>query len=484
MTKLGWGLVANKDSLWARVLRAKYYCGDDIIPTMRTSSNSSQLWKAMVRNWHHTSEGLEWRLGDGKRIRFWLDAWVPGCGKLCDIALAPITQDEVGACVAEYITSLGGWNWSKFEFLIPNPINLKIAALHPPSSAESQDRVAWRYINDGRFTVQSAYQRIAGVNENEQGSLWRSIWRMQVPQRVRSCIWLCTQNKLLTNAERVKRCMTHYAECTRCGSSFEDVLHAIRDCTKVKSLWLRLVKPSKWPLFFSLDLDRWIQLNLSMKIGVLDFDWTIIFAMTCWSVWRWRNEEIIGDGSSGEADPFFTIIRRVRNVREAFDMVAGGQAKSAARVNRIVIWERPELGWLKINVDGASSRDNFEMAACGGVVRNECGDFVLGETFGVGKVVIEMDSLVACEMIKAPIVDTHPCSALIRGIHSRCNGVREVVFRHVYREANRAADAMPSYAYRMNRGLMFHSSPPAEVVSVLNDDMLGVRTTRACVAVS
>ncbi|KAF7813217.1 uncharacterized protein G2W53_019260 [Senna tora] len=35
---------------------------------------------------------------------------------------------------------------------------------------------------------------------------------------------------------------------------------------------------------------------------------------------------------------------------------------------------------------------------------------------------------------------------------------------------------------KINRSLMFHSSPPAEVASILNDDMLGVGTTRACVA--
>lgn len=34
MMKLGWGLLNNRDALWARVLRSKYKCGVDLLPTV------------------------------------------------------------------------------------------------------------------------------------------------------------------------------------------------------------------------------------------------------------------------------------------------------------------------------------------------------------------------------------------------------------------------------------------------------------------
>ncbi|KAF7835782.1 uncharacterized protein G2W53_010641 [Senna tora] len=38
-------------------------------------------------------------------------------------------------------------------------------------------------------------------------------------------------------------------------------------------------------------------------------------------------------------------------------------------------------------------------------------------------------------------------------------------------------------AYRMNRDLMFHSSPPVKVISALEDDFFGVGAIiRACVS--
>lgn len=30
--KVGWNLMAKKDDLWVKIIRAKYKCGDDLIP--------------------------------------------------------------------------------------------------------------------------------------------------------------------------------------------------------------------------------------------------------------------------------------------------------------------------------------------------------------------------------------------------------------------------------------------------------------------
>ncbi|KAF7823562.1 heat shock 70 kDa protein-like [Senna tora] len=74
----GWKLITQKDTLWSRVLRAKYKCGSDLIPQIRThrGANTSRLWKGFVNNWKHVLDGIEWRLGDGKKARIVKDAFV------------------------------------------------------------------------------------------------------------------------------------------------------------------------------------------------------------------------------------------------------------------------------------------------------------------------------------------------------------------------------------------------------------------------
>ncbi|KAF7831783.1 putative reverse transcriptase [Senna tora] len=280
----------------------------------------------------------------------------------------------------------------------------------------------------------------------------------------------------------MRRGMTNVMTCSRCGGTYEDVLHAIRDCPRARNLWMRLVRSSHWPEFFSRDLKTWLQLNVSKQLGRLDQDWPSTFATTCWSLWRWRNEAIFGNGDD-HTDWFFTVVHRVRNYCEDVKLVHAHQTKNSTRINKVVKWDKPDYGWVKINVDGACCKDQASSAACGGMARNAHGLFIGAFTlhYGLCKVVLEMDSLTARELVRSGVVDSHPCAALIRGIHSRCSTVGEVSFKHVYREGNRVADAMAALAYTSDFSLVFHQSPPGEIVTLLDEDAMGIGSLRSCV---
>ena len=43
MMKVGWGLVNNKDALWARVIRSKYKCGEDLLPNISLEVRQMEL---------------------------------------------------------------------------------------------------------------------------------------------------------------------------------------------------------------------------------------------------------------------------------------------------------------------------------------------------------------------------------------------------------------------------------------------------------
>ncbi|KAF7838891.1 ribonuclease H [Senna tora] len=509
MTKIGWGLVNQKDALWARVLRGKYHCGDDLIPQMKCPSNSSRLWKAVVRNWGHVSDGMEWRVGNGASINFWTDCWVPNCKRLCDIASIPIPSNRLSDKVSEYVTPSGDWDWNSFQFLIPEHARSRIAAIMPPSDGNGHDKLAWKFGKDGCFSVKTAYQNIAGMNEEVEDNFWRKVWLLRVPQRTKSFMWLCGHNKLLTNSERVKRCMTDSSTCTRCNRSSEDTLHALRDCPKVKSIWMRLVKPGHWPLFFSADLKNWLEVNMKRNFGSTELEWRTTFAITCWSLWRWRNEHVFGLNDGAHTDIFFTIIQRVRNCRSDFGSLLSNAKKKPDRVVKHIRWLPPEAGWVKVNVDGACSskgRDHGH-AACGGVVRDENGNYMVGflknlgscspiqaELWGVHsglstawlhgfrRVIIEVDSMVVCGMMQGLLSDSHPCAALVRQIHGFLGKDWEVRVQHTYREGNHVADAMARAAYQSGKDLSFVTNPPVDVAAAMISDMSGSVSVRAVVA--
>lgn len=47
----GWSLIANKDSLQARVIRSKYKCDSDLIPHIETKRQGSQVWSGIKKTW-------------------------------------------------------------------------------------------------------------------------------------------------------------------------------------------------------------------------------------------------------------------------------------------------------------------------------------------------------------------------------------------------------------------------------------------------
>ncbi|KAF7815419.1 ribonuclease H [Senna tora] len=448
MCKLGWGLVHQINHLWARMLRAKYHCGNDILSEMKSCGNSSRLWRAVVRNWDHVANGLVWNIGNGLNTRFWSDVWVPGYGKLCDVAVGPVSNNELSASVASYVTPSGDWDWSQFEGRIPNEVSMRIVAISPPSEVHGNNKISWKYTKDGLFSVKTAYHSIMNSSNLEQNKVWSRIWHLHVPQRIRSFLWLCAHNKLLTNEERAKRGMEDQAFYSRCNGRCEDILHAIRDCPKARNVWMRLVNPRHWHVFFNMDLHRRIHLNLHKQFGVEQMDWSVVFSVASWSLWKWRNDELFAIGSNIRGDQYFIIMNRVKSILNDVKDGAGLKLKKPARVNKVVRWTKPEAGNL-----GSCS---ILMAEMWGVLSG----IELAWQRGSRKLEVEMDSLVVCGMVQGTTVETHPCFPMLNRIHNLLRRDWEVVFRHSYREGNRATDAMASLGHGAGFGLNCFLTPP------------------------
>ncbi|QHO46030.1 LINE-1 retrotransposable element ORF2 protein [Arachis hypogaea] len=71
MTKVGWGLIENKNALWARVLRSKYGSENDIIPKVERKQSSSNLWKGICASWDIVESNHIWCIRDDSTIDFW-----------------------------------------------------------------------------------------------------------------------------------------------------------------------------------------------------------------------------------------------------------------------------------------------------------------------------------------------------------------------------------------------------------------------------
>jgi len=76
MTKLGWRLVTEKDSLWAQLMQPKYCarrCDTDMFVPKKDASNG---WRGITESSTYIKQGIRVEVGNGRNTLFWHHNWV------------------------------------------------------------------------------------------------------------------------------------------------------------------------------------------------------------------------------------------------------------------------------------------------------------------------------------------------------------------------------------------------------------------------
>ena len=153
-----------------------------------------------------------------------------------------------------------------------------------------------------------------------------------------------------------------------------------------------------------------------------------------------------------QAIEFFLCINRPRSNR--------------CMITKHIRWEKPTLGWMKLNTDGFID-DLLGIARGGGLIRDEQGNWVAGYTRRVGKansfiaeawalkdglvlcsqlnlssVIVESDAKALVDALNNPAYDNSVGSPLYDDCKKLATQIPRLVFRHIYHEANLCADRL------------------------------------------
>lgn len=99
-----------------------------------------------------------------------------------------------------------------------------------------EDSNCWGITNNGKFSVRSAYDLITGMREQPLESYWETIWKLEVPHRIRAFLWLVSHSKIMSNTKRVRRGFTTNEQCDLCLHPIEDVNHIFRKCKESRGI--------------------------------------------------------------------------------------------------------------------------------------------------------------------------------------------------------------------------------------------------------
>lgn len=233
--KVGWGLIHQPNSLWVRVLRGKYGCGNRIVPIVQKCSRESLAWRGIRSTWDHLLSGCSWRVGHGTSIRFCKDPWIMSGHVLQLLATGPIPVNDLELPLSDFYETGNGWQVSRFSTLLPPDTVQEILMFHSIHVDGGRDEVMWDGTPSGSFTTKSAYDLICNNQQQRpEESLWKMIWRIKGPQRIRVFLWKLGNHGVLTNDIRVRRHMSTCNPCPLCLSSTEDYSHIFRDCSEVR----------------------------------------------------------------------------------------------------------------------------------------------------------------------------------------------------------------------------------------------------------
>ncbi|KAA3472034.1 non-LTR retrotransposon transposase [Gossypium australe] len=501
LAKLGWRFLTENDSLWAHVLATKYKIKDYSPRSLIRKHGQSPIWRGIVKAAPTLSQGSTRVMAEGKETDFWDDSWF-GYGRLIDQIQAPIPMSIRHKKVADFWDNGHGWKWNEFAPFLPHKALLQLAPIALNLAPGEKDRLSWRHTPDGKFTFKSAYESLNRHTDTGADMTWKAVWKLRVPERIRTFLWLVLHGRLMTNERRTRLGLAQTAQCERCSSHSEDMLHLLRDCPHSKNLWLSLVPRRLQGDFFGYGTSEWIRTNIICRSRDRhDIEWNVLFAISIWWLWKWRNETIF-QGKDPPCNTPTHIFEQATFIKDSLtSLFTTGQ--QATRHERLVSWKPPPPGWTLINTDGAARGDPGHAAAAA-CLRDNAGNWIAGAVTNLGicttplaelmaihsglnlawdrgirQGILESDSELALSWLKREPDRTHKFAHLIRECRHILSRPWTIQTRHIYREGNRVADWLAKFGISLPLGTHHFNTPPRGVTGIMLDDAAGYAVPRS-----
>ncbi|XP_015386698.1 uncharacterized protein LOC107177439 [Citrus sinensis] len=329
----------------------------------------------------------------------------------------------------------------------------------------------------GLYTIRSCYRLLNNYVNAPSSGIWRKIWSLEVPSKVKVFLWRAAQNVLPTTDNLIWKRVEVMPICSLCNQQKETVVHALVNYVFAQTCWLTsslgLIGPQ--PSFLN-----WLELVFSC----CNKEMCNLVAMICWRIWYRKNEKVWNNKVCS--------VRHVLNSAGNY-LFQWQTARQKSDVNNAtcfqgchgaICWTPPQLGWLKCNVNAVTFSAQGKVSY-GGVIRNSDGLFVaaccasvLGsfgtrdaEALGVREilssikkrhlscVVVEMDCIQVFKALTASYSCPNGYGLILDDCLALAKFIGDIEFSFVRRSANTAAHVTARVGVlcqALRSGVMFH----------------------------
>nr|XP_023917061.1 uncharacterized protein LOC112028598 [Quercus suber] len=454
LAKQGWRILTNSNSLFSRVYKAKYFPHCNFAEATMGRS-PSYAWRSLMAAQSIVQRGMRWQVRNGNKIRVWHDKWIP---RPCTYkVISKEKPNSANALVCELINKgTGEWNIDKLNsWFLPDDKDTIMGILL--SSSNANDRLVWAKNRSGKFTIKSAYalaleektqNTMAGCsNESARRKIWKTIWQMRIPQKIKHFAWRAGRDILATKANLAKQRITPNGLCDLCGNYEETVYHLLWGCDHAREVW----KNSKFALPFE-----------HSRPGQMEK-----FISVCWSIWKDIN--VLRTSGNGKAGSM--ILRSATHLVEEFWLANEEKTEYQAVLVHLASWQPPRQGCYKVNMDGMVFRSS-KQAGAGVIIRDGADEVIAalskkwkcplgaieaeakaleaGINFvwevGIREAEFEMDSLMICNALHG--LESPPSSIVnvLAGVRHQVSSFRQWKFTHIKKQGNVPAHLLAQLA--------------------------------------
>ena len=185
------------------------------------------------------------------------------------------------------------------------------------------------------------------MNDSQRKRVWKCIWQLNLPHKLRHFAWKARRNILATKDNLKRRKIVVDDECVLCGLSVETTCHLLWFCKHACGVW----ETSKLAIPFTIS-PPWTFLDVVQNLQQWEGSQpglTEKVISVCWGIWKDRKERRMGGiGKQGRV-----ILKTALHLVDEYQMANEVSKVAVPMAKPMITWRPLARDQYKVNVDGA-----------------------------------------------------------------------------------------------------------------------------------
>lgn len=231
-------IVSNKNNLWVKWIHEHRLRGRSFWE-VKTSQNSSSVWKKLLLLRPIVRKFFYHQLGDGKNTSFWVDWWCSSGPLQALVQSVDIKDSGIGLydSVADSVVGRE-WKWHQGWVQRCQPLmDIQVPNLHQNRA----DRVCIKYNSSKltEFTVKGMYEHLRDLGPVIPWT--QAVWFYGNIPKHAFILWLAVLGRLATKDRLIQTRFVNQSiiapNCVLCDQASEDHQHLFFDCPFAREVW-------------------------------------------------------------------------------------------------------------------------------------------------------------------------------------------------------------------------------------------------------